>query len=105
MTAAHTPGPWHWPNDSSELCPVDPDPDRSAVSSILHADGGYGFLGRANSETLAELDANRRLIAAAPELLDALRAAYSDIQRLPDHTIDMLGRIEAAICKATGATQ
>ena len=35
------------------------------------------------------------------ELLDALRAAYSDIQRLPGHTIDMLGRIEAAIAKAT----
>lgn len=42
--------------------------------------------------------------AAVSELLDALRAAYSDIQRCPGHTIDMLGRIEAAIAKATGAT-
>lgn len=46
--------------------------------------------------------AEANLIAAAPELLEALRAAYSDIQRLPGHTIDMLGRIEAAITKATG---
>lgn len=36
------------------------------------------------------------------EALEALRTAYADIQRLPGHTIDMLGRIEAAITKATG---
>jgi hypothetical protein len=41
-------------------------------------------------------------MASAPDLLDALRVAYSDIQRLPGHTIDMLGRIEAAVIKATG---
>lgn len=41
------------------------------------------------------------LLSAAPDLLEALRVAYSDIQRLPGHTIDMLGRIEAAIVKAT----
>ena len=37
------------------------------------------------------------LPVAAPDLVAALRAAYSDIQRLPGHTIDMLGRIEAAL--------
>ena len=39
------------------------------------ADGGYGFLGSSTADTLAELDADRRLIAAAPELLDALKSA------------------------------
>lgn len=37
------------------------------------------------------------LPVAAPDLVAALRVAYSDIQRLPGHTIDMLGRIEAAL--------
>ncbi len=41
------------------------------------------------------------LPVAAPDLVAALRIAYSDIQRLPGHTIDMLGRIEAAIEQAT----
>lgn len=40
------------------------------------------------------------LPVAAPDLVAALRAAYSDIQRLPGHTIDMLSRIEAAIEQA-----
>lgn len=41
------------------------------------------------------------LPVAPPDLVVALRVAYSDIQRLPGHTIDMLGRIEAAIEQAT----
>lgn len=41
--------------------------------------------------------------AAVRDMLDALRVAYSDIQRLPGHTINTLGRIEAAIAKATGS--
>lgn len=40
------------------------------------------------------------LPVAAQGLVAALRVAYSDIQRLPGHTIDMLGRIEAAIEQA-----
>lgn len=39
-------------------------------------------------------------LRAAPDLVSALRAAHNDIQRLPGHTIDMLGRIEAAIAQA-----
>lgn len=37
------------------------------------------------------------LPVAPPDLVAALRVAYCDIQRLPGHTIDMLGRIEAAL--------
>lgn len=45
-----------------------------------------------------------QLFAAGREMQAALRAAYSDIQRLPGHTVDMLGRIEAALAKAEGRT-
>lgn len=99
MAAKHTPGPWTW--EGNTLRPVDNDPTTSAVHSILDAEGGYGYMSSKPSDTVAELEACRRLIAAAPDLLEALRAAYSDIQRLPGHTIDMLGRIEAAITLAT----
>lgn len=77
MNAKHTPGPWHWPHNGNSLRPVNPDPERSAVSEILFADGGCGFLGRSNSDTLAELEADRRLIAAAPLMLEALEAQES----------------------------
>lgn len=103
MTAKHTPGPWHWPHDSNHLCPVNPDPERSAVSEILYADGGYGFVGRSNSDTLAELEADRRLIAAAPLLLEALRDLLteydSSIEPGESASID---KARAAIAAATG---
>jgi hypothetical protein len=69
--SAHTPGPWEW--DGNTLRPANLDPSRSAVHSILDAEGGYGFLGSDRHATSAELDADRRLIAAAPELLAELK--------------------------------
>ena len=73
MSAQHTPGPWQW--EGHTLAPVNRNPDTSAVHSILDAEGGYGFLGSDHKQTLAELDADRLLIAAAPDLLAALQNA------------------------------
>jgi hypothetical protein len=107
-TAKHTPGPWHWPHDSNSLCPVNPDPEHSTVSEILYAEGGHGFLGRSNNDTLAELEADRRLIAAAPELLASLREVLTiaqqciDTSRLIRCERQALADAEAAIAKATG---
>jgi len=70
----HTPGPWHWHDNTLE--PVEKDPSRSAVFSILDYDGGYGFLGSDHKATSAELDADRRLIAAAPDLHAALHQLH-----------------------------
>ena len=103
MSAAkHTPGPWQWPHDSNELCPVNPDHRRSAVSQILYAEGGYGFLGRSNSDTLAELEADRRLIAAAPELLEALQQLLYAVEA-QCVTLDHRAAACTAIAKATGS--
>lgn len=120
----HTPGPWHWPHESNDLCPVNPDPSRSAVSSILTADGGYGFLGSSTADTLAELDADRQLIAAAPTMLEALlsadyavnmaRACLMDsvethgthggwLHEEANRLSGALDEIRAAIVKATGS--
>ncbi len=67
----HTPGPWQW--DGTALRPAQPDPDVSHVHTILHADGGCGYLMSNVHDTVREIDADLRLIQAAPELLKALQ--------------------------------
>lgn len=94
---SHTPGPWIW--DGNTLQPEQRDPDRSQVHTILDADGGCGFLGSDWRQTCAELDADRRLIAAAPELLEALRELRDWYEK---HTGLPACAANAAIARATG---
>lgn len=101
--AAHTPGPWAW--DGNTLVPVHRDPALSAVHSILDAESGYGFLGSKPSDSLRELHADRRLIAAAPELLEA--AIYAlDVLNLDlgkQARLRAIERLQVVIAKATGS--
>ena len=103
--AKHTPGPWHW--DGNTLMPVAGDPTTSAVHSILDAEGGYGYLGSKPADTLREIDACRRLIAAAPDLLDALQTVVADwtaqFERNGHLAPAWCRQARAAIAKATGA--
>ena len=74
MSADHTPGPWAW--DGYSLRAVEPNPNGSAVHTIIDAENiGWGYVCSPIAETTAESDANRALIAAAPDLLCALRHA------------------------------
>ena len=108
MTAAHTPGPWYWRGNT--LAPVNVDPDTSHVHSILDAEGGFGFIGTDHRLTNAELDADRRLIEAAPDLLAALQEAEmvlaEKLRRLgaDPNVSPTTHRIRAAIAKAIGGT-
>lgn len=100
-----TPGPWH----VSEL-------DRRTVGPIrvLRAEGTTTDLPQMQAVATvkvrlvdAETDANACLIAAAPELLDGIKAMvslYDLIQRtsLGASVRDKLARAEAAIAKAEG---
>lgn len=104
-TARHTPGPWLW--DGHTLKPAQPDPHRSAVHSILDAEGGFGFLGSDVHQTCAELDADRVLIAAAPDMLAALQAVAQKLGSRPYGTGSYLPKpirdvVFSAIAKATG---
>lgn len=73
-SAMHTPGPWKW--DGYSLRPASPDPDTHAVHTILEVDNfAYGFIASELSATIAEDNANRALIEAAPVMLDALHMA------------------------------
>lgn len=102
----HTPGPWQQFDDGGAInerhtygpeyadCAWGPDgPGHSLIADC----SPHGQ--RATEETIA----NARLIAAAPELLDALEAAadylYNPFE--PDNQSPIYERIRAAIAKAS----
>ncbi|MCE1001859.1 hypothetical protein [Pseudomonas sp. NMI1173_11] len=90
----HTPGPWRVGRHSSEVIadmPADP-PFRGMTDDCVKHYGGYLV-----AESCAADDA--RLIAAAPELLEALENLENDCGQIPDHAWEL---IQSAIAKARG---
>jgi ribosomal protein S7 len=103
----HTSGPWNWSVESV-------DPEWAVVT-----DKSGGIVANVNSETGPDAssapamrqmprDANARLIAAAPDMLEALREAEHASQELcngqdpANECWAVLARIRAAIAKAEG---
>lgn len=76
----HTPGPWRIQGSDKDFVTFD---------SV-----GQGALVCGHNK-----DANVALIAAAPDLLEALEAVFDEWQEMPE---DMSGKALAAIRKATG---
>lgn len=101
----HTPGPWVW--DGYSLKPANPDPNNYSVHTIIEAENiGWGFLCSDHAKSRAESDANLALIAAAPDLLDAARAAEAVfatqkwLEASTDPEAIALFKLRAAIAKA-----
>jgi hypothetical protein len=67
----HTPGPWAWGANYDGLYGAGPDNDVLTHQS-------YENMWLAYKRTAGEREANARLIAAAPELLEALQAMLDD---------------------------
>ena len=108
MSAAHTPGPWRL--------------EQTACLSVV-ADGHLGALaevrsrldyGGMNSAVAATREANARLIAAAPEMLEilrevdekndgALQAMGADGVTPPAWFVEQCKKIKAVITKSTGS--
>ena len=63
----HTPGPWKAHFEEAYFVT---GPDLGSVAMMMNLKGAYGLGGRRSGDESA---ANARLIAAAPELLEALR--------------------------------
>jgi len=91
---SHTPGPWHW----SDRYPMVSSGEKTW--SLIGEDG-YGILscdGVENSPQGLNDEANARLIAAAPDLLEAIQGIRSFVEMFNGD----LTKIDAAIAKATG---
>jgi hypothetical protein len=74
----HTPGPWF----------VTPDGYRVTDKNVALDDSGARHGETPNIVIFAETKANARLIAAAPDLLDALRATLGELLCVRDYIDD-----------------
>jgi len=100
----HTPGPWEIKlsrDDEGTLCHIG-TPDKIArCGQHVCQINGWGF----DYDADKEQQANARLIAAAPDLLKALRLALNHIEHGwidPKSCISAANDIRAAIAKAEG---
>ncbi len=96
MKMQHTPGPWVASPAIRSGFTIDAKCDPWLIVSTSDEEGRYGGI---------ETEANARLIAAAPDLLEALRTLVSMAESFPselhkDHP-DVIEAL-AAIAKATG---
>lgn len=101
MKTTHTPGPWE--SIGARICTEGNDRERRVIARMEPFD----------LNKMAERDANARLIAAAPDLLDALRecvtdeGAYSmtrdDLATLKMRIAAINATAKIAIAKAEGA--
>ena len=101
-TQKHTPGPWKVVHEEERY----PGWNGPIPHSIGTSDGET-IIARCPDGWGAEDNANARLIAAAPELLDALSEIMSHRTPIPDEDSDYVPRLiidqaRAAIHKATG---
>lgn len=105
---AHTPGPWS--QDPNELADVRGPDGKDVAVAVCKQMTGLTF----NPETISpesrvQANANARLIAAAPELLEALENILDDIgphmviSPLTGSQLVILRRGREAVSKATGA--
>lgn len=102
----HTPGPWRVGYRSLHILADNAKAGGDAMICDIRGWGyltgkGHGALGLPPEQAAAIQDANARLIAAAPELLEALKecAASAGFQYM---TFEARGRVEAALAKAEG---
>ena len=97
MTAQHTPGPWRM----RAAIKADEFEIRDENSS-----GGYAPIAKVKGDkrsTIEQAAANARLIAAAPDLLEALKDAVSRQAYREGSGPAWWENARAAIAKATGA--
>ena len=103
----HTPGPWakHNPSNPTQTALIVrelPNHKRTVVAVIPD----HLQFGNAAVTDWLEMESNARLVAAAPELLDALRNlewAASGVEYMETEYAEQLAQARAAIIKAVGS--
>lgn len=105
--ATHTPGPWILSEHLSVYGPNEPTRNGQEYRKLIRPAVQTEAQAARYGGTLAEQTANARLIAAAPELLEALKMCNLIIAREVDmsHPDDakFMMDVRATIAKATGA--
>jgi hypothetical protein len=95
----HTPGPWKAHFEEAYFVT---GPDLGRVAMMMNLKGAHGMGGRRSGDESA---ANAKLIAAAPELLEALQTLCKlALSGEPVIFTSEYDRARAAIAKATGGT-
>ena len=94
-----TPGEWAWDDGFNTLRPVTPNPEASAVHTILSPAGPFGYLGKPSQAVDAEMAANYWAIQAAGEMLKELQRLRAVLNGAGFAT----ERTDAVIARATGA--
>ena len=98
MSAKFTPGPWSIRTEFGKLCIRPGDYNAKGYSS------GYAPIAKvAGDKRINNDEANARLIAAAPDLLQALQLLLIVVDA-PDDDPDIV-RAKNAVAKATGEPQ
>lgn len=98
MSAQHTPAPWTAQNDGRDII------------SIQHSNNAPGAISMTLAKVTARMtwrsqaEANARLIAAAPDLLEALKACDEAMSYMSEYDIPITlpDMVKAAIAKAIG---
>lgn len=95
----HTPGPWAWRKDYCGL-------ENPEIKEFVLAYESYEGMSLEDYPSTGREEANAKLIAAAPDLLDAIKSLVKQMHSPPTgangyHEID-LSAAERAIAKATG---
>lgn len=97
----HTPGPWSVVEHDHAICVQTEAQNKTKYGASRYA--AIGGFDRSDPAQLAEARANARLIAAAPEMLEALQLCrwhmYEHASNTPDNAFEKLC---AAIAKVTG---
>jgi hypothetical protein len=110
MSAAHTPGPWSYRPFEHDDWGIVRGPDGYVVANAQSNRVSDEEKDDARWHRTDPYEANARLIAAAPELLQALKALLEIVEKTkwgqpwPGRPHAECDRARAAIAKATGET-
>lgn len=111
MELKHTPGPWFVSPKTDVTVEGDLNVIQTHGSNVKGYHVAYCASWKDDKETAEEAEANARLMAAAPELLEALQEIYADYKALADSGDAGFWKVEDlpcgikainAIAKATG---
>lgn len=101
----YTKGPWKWKSDPSmggfHVYMDTAIRKRSGYESHHHLEMDFSIYPE-DGEQWEEAKANARLIASAPELLEAALSTIDTIEGGPTQVADAITALRAAIAKATG---